>query len=177
MSSTSKPSSKPIMQTYGVAYIDPREKAVSRVDRTGDTSSFFSVDEEFERRRPNSCLVLEIYRVRLVEDQLLKELHGVPRAKHIRRASWNHQYGSSNLERHVSRRDSQVSFFKSCNGPQKVDGPWLEEFLHPVFKNYPSKEGLPHFVACNWPELEIDDILKTKAMKVESPLMTFIQER
>jgi hypothetical protein len=37
MSSTSKPSSKP-MQTYGVAFIDPKEKAVSRVDRTGDTS-------------------------------------------------------------------------------------------------------------------------------------------
>ncbi|KAL9383078.1 hypothetical protein Peur_023401 [Populus x canadensis] len=31
---------------------------------------------------------------------------------------------------------------------RKVDGPWLEEFQHPVFKNYPSKEGLPHFVAC-----------------------------
>ena len=64
MSSTSKPSSKPIMQTDGVAYIDPGEKAVSRVDRTGDASPFFSVDEEFERRRPNSCLVLEIYRMR-----------------------------------------------------------------------------------------------------------------
>ncbi|KAJ6332719.1 hypothetical protein OIU77_008719 [Salix suchowensis] len=35
MSSTSRPSSKP-MQTYVVAYIDPMEKAVSRVDRTGN---------------------------------------------------------------------------------------------------------------------------------------------
>ncbi|KAJ6770639.1 INGRESSION PROTEIN FIC1 [Salix purpurea] len=34
-SSTSRPSSKP-MQTYVVAYIDPMEKAVSRVDRTGN---------------------------------------------------------------------------------------------------------------------------------------------
>ncbi|KAJ6376612.1 hypothetical protein OIU76_025713 [Salix suchowensis] len=69
MSSTSRPSSKP-MQTYVVAYIDPMEKAVSRVDRTGNRNPtwndkfVFSVDEEFERRRPYSCLVLEIYRVR-----------------------------------------------------------------------------------------------------------------
>ncbi|KAG5235730.1 BON1-associated protein [Salix suchowensis] len=51
MSSTSRPSSKP-MQTYVVAYIDPMEKAVSRVDRTGNRNPtwndkfVFSVDED-----------------------------------------------------------------------------------------------------------------------------------
>lgn len=131
MSSTSKPSSKP-MQTYGVAFIDPKEKAVSRVDRTGDTNPtwndkfVFSVDEEFERRRPNSCLVLEIYRVRrfrkdekigvvhvLLEDLL--KINGKNCMAFLVRntwqASWNHQCGSSNLERHVNFMKKCPSFF------------------------------------------------------------------
>ncbi|CAK7357595.1 unnamed protein product [Dovyalis caffra] len=67
--SKSKSSSTP-MQTYVVGYINPKEKAVSRVDRTGNTNPtwndkfLFALDEELERSRPNCCLVLEIYRVR-----------------------------------------------------------------------------------------------------------------
>lgn len=69
LTSMSNSSSTPV-QTYVVAYINPKEKVVSRVDRTGNTNPtwndkfVFSVDEEFEHRRPNCCLLLEIYNVR-----------------------------------------------------------------------------------------------------------------
>jgi hypothetical protein len=86
----------------------------------------FSVDEEFERRRPNSCLVLEIYRVRrfrkdekigvvhvLLEDLL--KINGKNCMAFLVRntwqASWNHQCGSSNLERHVNFMKRCPSFF------------------------------------------------------------------
>ncbi|XP_021641332.2 BON1-associated protein 2-like [Hevea brasiliensis] len=75
-----KSSSK--IQTYVVAYIDPDKKLKSRVDRFGHTNPtwndkvVFAIDSELQLRRPNACLVFEIYKVRrLKKDEKIGVAH------------------------------------------------------------------------------------------------------